>query len=329
MKEIFLKTMPKLILAPMRGFTDATFRTVYARHFSGIDTAVSPFITSVKGRKIKPTHIKDVAPENNPLMPVIPQILSKDADEFITLASAFKDLGYGQVNWNLGCPYPMVAKKGRGSGLLPFPEKVDRILTRVVPEIPMGLSIKTRLGRFSASEIQAIMSVFNQHTLSELIVHPRTGIQMYDGCVDLDAMMFCVKNSMHPVVYNGDINTLDDFNTIYGQFDTVTGWMLGRGVLRDPFLPETIKGICFDPGNRRDRFRDFHDDLFEQYQMKLYGSSHVLDRMKGLWGYFENNFHPNKKLFKTLRKATSIKKYMQSVALLLSEAFSNHGFGKL
>ncbi len=324
MKELFQKREPRLLLAPMRGVTDSTFRTVYATYFPGIDGAVSPFITSVKGRKIKTSHLKDILPENNPVMPVIPQILGKDADEFITLASAIADLGYKEVNWNLGCPYPMVANKGRGSGLLCFPEKVDRLLEIILPKIPVRLSIKMRLGRSNVKEAALLMPVFNRYALWEIIIHPRTGVQMYEGDVDLDGFYHCLKNSRHPVVYNGDINHVQDFKQLWNRFDTVRGWMLGRGVLVDPFLPGSIKGLSWGKEAKADLFIRFHGELFDQYCRKLYGPAHVLDRMKGLWRYFERGFHPNKKRFKKLRKATSLKQYRQTVDLLFHEEFQRH-----
>jgi len=136
----------RLYMAPMKGFTDHLFRSAFADHFGGFDLAVAPFITSKQGPRIKSKYVKDVLPENNTRMPVVPQILSKTAADFIVLANYLYDLGYDTVNWNLGCPYPMVANKQRGSGMLPYTDRILAFLDRVIPEIRGSLSIKVRLG---------------------------------------------------------------------------------------------------------------------------------------------------------------------------------------
>jgi tRNA-dihydrouridine synthase len=142
--------MKNLILAPLRGFTDAVFRNAFQRHFQGVEMAVAPFVTTVNGTRIKSSHLRDLAPAKNRALPVVPQILGNDADTFICLARTLLDLGYTEINWNLGCPYPMVAKKMRGSGLLPHPDTIERILEKALNGFTGKLSIKTRLGRWGA-----------------------------------------------------------------------------------------------------------------------------------------------------------------------------------
>jgi len=302
----------KLYLAPLRGFTDATFRNTYWHHFDGaFDVAVTPFITSIKGNRIKRAHLKDILPENNSAAPLIPQILSKDADHFITLAKAMADLGYGCVNWNLGCPYSMVAKKGRGSGLLPDPERIDAILEKVCASIPCQLSVKTRLGRFSGDEIFKLMPVFNRYPLAELIVHPRTGVQMYEGSPDLERFTRVLALSDHPVVYNGDITDPASFHLLANRFKTVDRWMIGRGVLANPFLPLIIKAGNDSIDDKIAKMKQFHDELFHTYCEILYGPAHPTDRMKGFWSYFARGFKNGDKFLKKIRKTKSIAKYQQ------------------
>jgi tRNA-dihydrouridine synthase len=136
-----------LSLAPLRGFTNALYRNLYAAHFQGIDIAIAPFINTLSVKQINRSHIKDILPENNHAMPVIPQIIGNDPAGFIQLATTCHDLGFDTINWNLGCPAPMVANKRRGSGMLPHPESIKAFLDDVVPRIPTRLSIKTRIGR--------------------------------------------------------------------------------------------------------------------------------------------------------------------------------------
>ncbi len=311
---------PKIYLAPMRGFTDYVYRNVYTRHFKGVDLAVAPFITSVKGKQVKQSHLKDVLPENNHGMPVIPQILSKDAGEFIVMADALFQLGYKKINWNLGCPYPMVAKKGRGSGLLCVPDTLDRLFDEIMSHIACRLSIKTRLGRHSVSEIEALMPVFNRYDIDELIVHPRTGVQMYEGKPDLNMFAYCVDQSRHRIVYNGDIVSKETFEVVSKRFPGISSWMVGRGILMDPLLPEKLFGDAEFGDTFKERFKGFHWDLFCAYEEKLYGPSHLLDRMKGLWRYFAAGFPSGKKALKKIRKAKTIDQYKNAFSALLESS---------
>jgi len=150
-------------MAPMRGFTDSIYRNTFNTFFGGFDVAVAPFISTLNTKKIKHSYLKDLLPENNSSIPVVPQLLSKSPDDFIVFANRLSDMGYATINWNLGCPFPMVAKKKRGSGLLPHPDRIDSFLEKTIPSIPNRLSIKARLGRESAEEIVRLMPVFNRY----------------------------------------------------------------------------------------------------------------------------------------------------------------------
>lgn len=309
--------MKAIILAPLRGFTDVVFRNAFQRHFRGVDEAVAPFVTSIKGRRIKPSHLKDLVPTDNCTIPVVPQVLSNNSDEFICMANTLIGLGYGEINWNLGCPYPMVAKKKRGSGLLQHPETIDRMLDALMNGVSCKLSIKTRLGRLSADEMEQLIPVFNRYPLARIIVHPRTGTQMYTGSVDLEAFAYCLSRIQHPVIYNGDINDMAMFQKLDARFPEVCGWMLGRGLVANPFLPEMIQA-----GNRRlvrpkERFARFHQDLLEGYRQRFSGPAHVLDRMKGFWRYFSNGFTNGTKILKQIRKTSDLKRYQQVVSAAL------------
>ncbi|MBR9987580.1 MAG: tRNA-dihydrouridine synthase family protein [Desulfosarcina sp.] len=311
-------TMKHLILAPLRGFTDVVFRSAFKRHFEGVDEAVAPFVTSIKGRSIKPSHLRDLAPADNRVLPVVPQILSNNPDEFICLANALFDLGYREINWNLGCPFPMVAKKMRGSGLLPHPDVIDRMLDKTLRGFSGNLSIKTRLGRFSGDEMDHLIPVFNRYPLSRVIVHPRTGVQMYAGKVDLKAFDVCLTRISHPVVYNGDINDLDMFHVLESRFPSSSGWMLGRGLIANPFLPEMIQSGTRLIGHGNARFAKFHDDLVVGYCRRFSGPGHVLDRMKGFWRYFAADFPDGRRIVKRIRKADSLDRYRQAVTAVFN-----------
>jgi tRNA-dihydrouridine synthase B len=308
-----------LTLAPLRGFTNALYRNLYSQHFNGLDAAISPFITTLSAKQINHTHIKDILPENNHGMPVIPQILGNDAAGFIQLATKCHDLGYETVNWNLGCPFPMVAKKCRGSGMLPYPAKIEAFLNEVIPAIPTRLSIKMRIGREKKEEIFHLLPLFNQYPLEELIIHPRTGVQMYTGAVDLDTFEQCLPLLSIPVSYNGDIFDRDSFIRLQEKFKTVSRWLIGRGVLSNPFLPEIFRSGEENISRPVERFKSFHDDLFEAYRAELSGPSHLVDKMKGYWLYFFRSFENGEALFKKMKKINSVKRYEEMVETFLGE----------
>lgn len=298
-------TPSRLYMAPMKGFTDHLFRKTFADHFGGFDLAIAPFISSKSDKTFKRKYVKDVLPENNTRLPVVPQILSRAAEDFAALANYLHDLGYETVNWNLGCPYPMVAKKMRGAGMLPHTEMIQAFLDQAIPLLKGTMSIKVRLGWRSADDIFRLIPVLNRYPLEELILHPRTGIQRYEGAVDLDAFEQSASMSNHPVVYNGDIKTLVDFTKLSRRFGNVNRWMIGRWCLANPFLPLTIKTGKDDIPDKILKMKQFHQDLFEAYGAALDGPSHLLNKMKGLWRYFSLPFmecHQSIQKIKTSRR---------------------------
>ena len=301
-----------IILAPLQGFTDVTFRNVYSNHFSGVDEAVAPFISTMGRMRLKPSRIKDVAPENNKNLFTVPQILGNNAADFIFLANHLYEMGHKKINWNLGCPHSKVAKKNRGSGLLMYPEKIDAFLDSVLPEISNTLSVKIRLGRESKDEIFNLLPVLDRYPLDEIILHPRTGIQMYEGVSDHDTFGKALVCSRHPFTYNGDITDLGSFYSIRKKFPGISRFMIGRGLLADPFLAERIKGILPDK-EKTERLRAFHDDLFAGYQTIFSGPAHLTGRMKGFWGYLGPSFRKSDKAVKTILKTNSITRYLDAV----------------
>jgi tRNA-dihydrouridine synthase len=293
----------KLYMAPMKGLTDHLFRTAFADHFGGFDLAIAPFISSKRDHSFKLKYVRDVLPENNPTLPVIPQILSNVPDDFMAITNYLFDLGYGSVNWNLGCPSRTVISKKRGAGMLPHTDLIRTFLDDTFSGIKGAISVKLRLGWSSAEDIYRLLPVLNQYPLELVIIHPRTGIQQYEGEIDLSAFEQCLSVLKHPVVYNGDIRTYDDFKRLSRRYESVSQWMIGRGCLADPFLPSAIKTGDTEVPNRIGIIKQFHDDLFEKYSRVLHGPSHLLNRMKGIWRYLsfslKGNENFNEKVYKT------------------------------
>ena len=175
-------SQPILSLGPFQGITDAPFRNVFKRHFGGIDKFYTPFFTGIhKKDHAKNLQGEEIDPRYNDVETLTPQILSTDAEEILRFAKQCKQLGYKEINLNMGCPFPRVANKKRGCGLLPYPDKVDAMLERVFEEIDIKFSVKCRLGYFSPEEIDVIIPILNKYPLSELIIHPRIGKQLYKG----------------------------------------------------------------------------------------------------------------------------------------------------
>ena len=304
-----------LILAPIRGITDAIYRNIAVMMFGGFDAAMAPFVTTVSSVKIPAAFLRDLEPANNTALPVEPQLLGKSGADFLRMADRLFALGYQSVNLNMGCPFPQVANKGRGSGMLPDPDAVTRFLAETAPHLSGRMSIKLRLGRVDASEIIALMPVFNRFPLAALTIHPRLGCQMYDGRPDLSTFARCLEMSRHPVIYNGDITAAEDWSVLAERFPSVAGWMIGRGALSDPFLASAIKaGPAAYPADPAEVIREFHQALLEAYRERLSGPGHLLDRMKGLWLYLSKRFADGRTLLKRIQTCRRPDAYEQAVA---------------
>ena len=302
----------QLYLAPFQGITSSVYREVYTQHFDGIDKLFTAFFSSIHKWKIPPAKSIELAHTHHHDIPVIPQILSKDADEMLRFAQICADKGFEEINWNLGCPFPRVAHKKRGSGMLPYPAMVQEILDRLMPDIPVKLSVKCRLGYESPDEIQALLPIFAQFPLSELIVHARIGKQIYKGPVHLEAFKKIIGNVASPLAYNGDVFSPDDFQIIYQRFPQIKRWMLGRGLLADPFLPATIKGKPL-PNEPKILIRKFVDDLYFAYRQKMNDRLQSINVMKELWSYVALSFDNPHKVFGKIKKCKSFGAYEDAV----------------
>jgi tRNA-dihydrouridine synthase B len=313
------KMPPFIYMAPIRGITEAGFRNIFNRYFGGCDAAISPFINPQRTSLFKEKHLTDILPENNPDFTVIPQILHSDPEDFLALASRLEDLGYQEINWNLGCPSPMVTKKHRGSGLLPHPDKIISLLDRIMPRLKAKLSIKTRLGYNNLDEGTYLFPQLNDFPLKEIILHARLGIQLYEGSTNLDAFAACQELSNHQLVFNGDIIDINTFLTLQKRFPEIDRWMLGRGLIANPTLANEIKG-CSDTSEKKLKtIKQFHDAIYAYYEEILFGPSHLLGKMKQIWEYLILSFPKKHSYLKKIRKAKSKAKY----EAILEELFIN------
>ncbi|CAM2943074.1 tRNA dihydrouridine synthase [Flavobacterium frigoris] len=303
-----------LLSSPLQGFTDFRFRNAQNKIFGGIDTFYAPYIRLNGKMVIKSSYQRDLLPENNSELEVIPQIITNDADEFLFVSKYVQELGYKELNWNLGCPYPMVTKCGMGSGLISNTEKINQILHKVHNESDIIVSMKMRLGYDTTEEILDVFPILEKYPIKNVAIHARIGKQLYKGGVHLDAFQACVDNTKLKLYYNGDITSVAKFHEMQARFPTIDHWMIGRGLIADPFLPSMIKSNSLEyPKNKMELFSEFHDTLYAGYSESLSGSTHILLKMHHLWEYFSVIFSNPNKVAKNIRKSKSIRNYEQTV----------------
>ncbi|WP_027064452.1 tRNA dihydrouridine synthase [Maribacter sp. Hel_I_7] len=308
-----------LLSSPLQGFTDFRFRNAFHKYFGGIDTFYAPYIRLNGKMVIKNSYQKDLQPENNTTLEVIPQVMTGDADEFLFVVKYIQSLGYKELNWNLGCPYPMVTKQGMGSGLICNPEKIDHILKRAHEETDVVVSMKMRMGYENAEEILDVFPILDSYPLKNIAIHARIGKQLYKGGVDLDAFQKCVESTTHKLYYNGDITTVAKFQEMQKRFPLIDHFMMGRGLIADPFLPSMIKNNTTEyPKDRWKIFSEFHDTIYQQYDEALSGPTPIKMKMQSFWEYFAQSTSNPHKAFKKIKKANNPRAYQQAVREILN-----------
>jgi tRNA-dihydrouridine synthase len=316
-----LTDIPKIILAPLHGYTDAPYRAALDACFGGYDEAVAPFVALSPAERFNPIRLKDVNPSGNIRMPVVPQLLGNDPKAFIQAAEALHKMGYSRLNWNLGCPKRAIAAKQRGSGLLPHPDIIGSVLEKVIPAIPQQLSVKLRLGRNHPDEIFPVIEVLNRFPLESVIVHPRIGVEMYTEKADVDRFEMVLPLLKHPVIYNGDIFSVDDYLRLRFRFPSVAGWMIGRGVLANPFLAEQMKGFEIPgPSVQRERFTGFINLLQQHYTAESHTKNYLLNRMKDNWGFFAFRFSNIREIYKNFIRLQTWEEFQSVQSSILEKA---------
>ena len=307
-----------IYMAPLQGFTDYVYRASYAKVFYTVDAYFIPYI-SVKNNAVSNKYSREILPENNTQSRVVPQILAKDAAEFELLKNVLADQGYSEFNLNLGCPYPMVTNRGKGSGLLPFPDEIYKILDHFYSSAKGELSVKLRAGLKSADEIKDVIKVLNQFPLKEVILHARLAGQLYSGEIDEDAFSYTTENLKHKLVYNGDIFSKEDLISKQHKFPGIDTWMLGRGILMNPLLPHEIKGISFTANECADLLYTFHQTMLDRYLQVMDNEGNALNKMKQFWIYFAQCFPSPKKVMKHIKKVKVLNKYNSTVKSIFNE----------
>jgi len=308
-----------LSLGPFQGITDFIYRQVFQSQFEGIDKFYTPFFTAIHKADSKNLQGAEIDPKFNNITRLVPQILTNDHRELFHFSTYCAGLGYQEININLGCPYPRVAKKKRGSGLLPHADSLDEILDRHFAGNPLPTGIKCRLGYENPTEIAALAKVFNRYPLSELIIHARTGKQLYKGQVLLDEFAAIVTDLHINPGYNGDIFNTAEFADRAIRFPDVKHFMLGRGILSDPFLAADIREIPIN-SDRKQQLYQFVKTLYEQRKAFSNNKPSAIGRMKELWSYLKYSFEEPQVIWRKIKKNNSFAEYEAAV----DQIFENH-----
>lgn len=298
----------QLYMAPLEGITGYIYRNAYYKCYGDIDRYFAPFIMS---RRLNQKEIRDILPENNRGMELVPQILANRAEDFLAIAKAIQSYGYQLVNLNLGCPSPTVTSRNRGAGFLELTRELDRFLEEIFTACPAKISIKTRIGVEDEEEWQQLLEIYEKYPLEELIVHPRLKTDQYKpGTIHREAFEMAAEKSCHSLCYNGDITSVSDYDELLQQFPETDKIMLGRGILRKPWLPSEIKnGEKKDPQQYKEKLKEFHEELLNGYVDYMSGDKNTLYKMKELWAYLGTSFTNPEKYLKKIRKAQRVSEY--------------------
>lgn len=301
----------KIYSAPLQGFTEAVWRNIHSTVYGGIDGYYTPFLRYEHG-EIRNKDVRDVECKNNTAPNLVPQVIAATPDEMRPLLKIIADEGYTRVDINMGCSFPLQMRKRHGAGLLPHPELVAALMEEVAQHPELSFSVKMRLGCNSNDEWKVLMPILNDAPLRHITMHPRLGVEQYKKPVDIDAFALFYAACKHPVIYNGDLNTLADIHRIEQQFPALKGIMLGRGLLANPAL-----GLEYSLGREttnRDKaalLSTMHQQMYDIMVLRLQGNTQFLTKMKPYWEYLLPDMLKRDK--KAILKATTIEKYMSAV----------------
>ncbi len=288
--------------APLEGLTDRTYRLLHHRFFPGIDRYYTPFLSPTVHRQLTPREVRELGTREAVDQITVPQLLTKNSADFLWMAQQCADLGYTEVNLNLGCPSGTVTAKGKGSGMLADPDTLQRFLDEIFTGAPVAVSVKTRIGFNEAQEFPALLDIFNRYPICELTVHPRVRKAFYSGQVDMEVFSYAYLNSKAPLCYNGNLYTKAQIAQLHPQFPNIRAVMLGRSLVGDP-------GMLCAGGTQTETLQQFHDALLDAYMHQFGSSRNAMFRMKEHWRYLLCLFEGSERLGKKLRKTTDITQF--------------------
>jgi len=303
-----------IYFAPLEGVTDVIYRRVHRECFSGVDKYFIPFISPTQHLTFTSRELKAVSPEENAGIPVVPQILTRNPEHFVWMAKSLGDVGYEEININIGCPSGTVTAKGKGSGMLRDLGALKQFLDDVFAQSPIAVSVKTRIGYESAEEWPKLLELYAQYPISELIVHPRTRKEFYAGKAHHELCAPVLETGL-PLVCNGDLNTAEECRTLMETYPGAKAIMMGRGLVANPALAQEVRG---GEHVTMEMLRHFHDRLYQEY-LEKWPKNAVIGHMHEIMSYmmycFENPVKPRK----AMRKATKQETYLEAANWLFDE----------
>lgn len=301
----------KIFAAPLQGFTEATWRNVHNETYGGIDTYITPFIRIEKG-EIRNKDIRDTEKKNNTVPHLIPQIIAATPDELLPIAEFIAKEGYCEADINMGCSFALQVRKQHGAGLLPHPEAVAALMkaTGEMPEIKF--SVKMRLGWDNKEEWRNILPILNDTPLTRITLHPRLGREQYKQPADREEFVRFYEECRHPLVYNGDLTTLEEMNRTAEEFPRLEGLMVGRGLLGNPALGKEYKEQRnLSHGEKASLLAAFHDKFYQAITPRLQGNTQILSKLKPYWEYLLPDMEKRDR--KAIIKASTAEKYLAAV----------------
>ena len=300
--------------APVQGHTDAPYRHFHHNSYNSPLTYYTPFIRLEKDG-LRSRDIKDFTSSLNDSSHVVPQIIFRDKTELNTLVKALADLGATEINLNMGCPFPLQTGHGRGAATISNPNIGEAVADTVSNNPDIHFSVKMRLGYADPNEWKILLPFLNSISLRHITLHPRVAKQQYGGDVNYDGFDEFLKESVNPVLYNGDVKTLEDIEDIKNRFPEISGIMIARGLLGRPSLAdEWERRTELSREERLEKMLNFHTDLLDYYNETLCGESQVVAKIKPFWEYAENEI--GRKAWKAIKKAGNIAKYHSAVAMI-------------
>ncbi|HZW49584.1 MAG TPA: tRNA-dihydrouridine synthase family protein [Bacillota bacterium] len=302
--------------APMEGITGYIYRNAYQTYFHQVEQYFSPFIVANQSDSLKTREINDILPEHNQNYRLIPQLLTNRAKDFIHTANKIKQLGYEEVNLNLGCPSGTVVAKQKGSGFLSLPKELDIFLDEIFTQSSLRISVKTRLGIDQPEEFYDLLEIFNKYPIKELIIHPRVQQDFYKNTPNYVLFREALTLSKNPVCYNGDICNVKDYETLLHDFPNLEKLMIGRGSIANPGLITEIKE---HKELEKGLLKEFHDLIYTGYKSTLLSDRNVLFKMKDLWFYMIRLFPDHEKQAKKIKKSERCSDYDDAVSSLFRE----------
>lgn len=303
--------MLPLYFAPLQGFTEDSYRRIHNELAGGVTAYYTPFLR-LEHKGIRAKDARDVRPEFNTGVPIVPQVIAKDGEEFTFLVNYLTELGYREIDVNMGCPFPLQTRHGRGAGILQQPESVKQITEIIRQRDDLTFSIKMRLGLTDEGEGLSLLPLLNATPLKHITLHPRLGTQQYNGTADLDAFERFAEKTTHRLIYNGDLKTPADIHAIATRFPSLVGIMIGRGLLARPSLAqEVIEGTEWHRAKRIALVKKMHDHYHAHLATIIPGEAQLLTKVRTFWEYMEEEC--GRKAWKKIMKAGSMRNYLNAI----------------